>query len=572
MEQLSVPSPQQAEKYRKRVMLQQVLIKLSHVNLFNPMTEVLQFELDLVKSLCKKDGSYFNSQTLTKLERKIDHYRQHFFTSIDWVDHRAMWYIKNGLWTDLQNNTVTLQTMCLLQQESAEVIAAIGTIILCDTDFCMCPSINSTELIGFFRENAYHSNFLVYRDIDNISDQNLWSLHRISVKFGHTFIVRRIYDQLKNFPNMNFKLCLNYIVLQGELPEYVENDHDMAQRPAYLQNLYERYALECNVEKIRYMLKHKINVNYDPIMKILLCHGTFIGLFIYDMIVKTLPDVLDYMTRHIHQLKICNYPLSFDYLFNKIDKLPDRALFQRHLYREYNAYVRFNDVITIHNIVTLRGMKFDYTETIHHLLEVDKLSKLSKSGVERLLYYLNVLDDMACRNNKELNFTTIWMRLISTKNVDVYRWVLNATRDKNIKMDIGRTINEFLICNVDYTQFFDLIKEYMDVFRFNSMYGFSYNLFTVSRFLDKTSLWNFLQAVLELFVYAGKQLNFMEMFDVTENIIQSSGMQAVYFGKWLEQRILEQGNVPNYSNILDNIRLENNGYNPIKLWAQSRII
>lgn len=566
------PPPSVAEKYHRHVRLHKLLTQLDHISTFNPMTEVLQFEFDFAKLVYKEQAytsprvltdAFYRRDLLAKLGNKIEVYRQHYFSQIDWFDHRALQYMEAGLLTALQNNDVSLQTLCSLQYEPPGVIEAIGNIILQDTSLYLSLPTDLNNLLKAFREHCYHSKFMAYHDLNSIPEQTVYRFHRLAVKFGHDYVAQCMYMHLKNSAENNFKMCVRYMALKNKLPDYVEIDSDITQHPAYLQTLFGQYALDCNIDKIKQMLKDKVVVYYDRVANNLVHQGTFQALFLYDLMCKSVLNAND-VDRHVSHLRLDDFPLTFDYFLSRTQKSPDQALPQFTSHR--CVYGDFQNIMRIHNILKMRGKTLDYSLIASKLVGSGEVKQVN---LERLFHYLQILNNVASQNDKSLDFKLLWRRSIDFKDVKICHWVLENIKVRNIKLNAFEAIHRHILTDTDYVWLINLIYDFIDIFEFNyPSPRLMISIFKHKYDFDKTALIGLLQDIQDLMVAAGKQLDFVNMFNVLGTITSESGDQAVYVAEWLEQRIIASGAVPNYSVILNNSNLP--GDCPIKLWAQSK--
>lgn len=590
---ISVPDSSVFNAHHRRTRLLKLLLEIDQIHDFNPKTEVLQFEFDFLNSLYKKQDSYTNPkvfedatyrhQMIEKLNIKIDVYRSEYFNHFDRATIRAEWYMKNGLELELINNDVKLQTLLLLHDEPPEVIVAIGHIIFRESPYQMYPPTDLNEMLDLYKKHCYHSNYMSYHDMKNINWHKLYLLHQLSVKHGHTLIAEYIYNCYKYNPDKIFEMWACYVALTGTLPDYAKRDFDFDTDGSFDWDfsLFKFYAMDCNIEKIRQLLRSTPLASEDFFhqMKILIQHGTFKGLYIYDMILQTMSDenkkiCLD---KHARELKMCNYPLAFEYLLDRSDKLPNQTAFHRYYHHNYHdnydGYLMFQEAMTICHILENRGVEISYKLILLDLLE-RRMNQVSPSnngyGLKRMLYYLQILDVMARRKGKMLNLVEIWTKMwshaVRNKDFEICHWILNIARQRNIKFE---AVDRILYSIEDFEMIFDLIHQYIDIFNFKNIHEITIVLFEDNYDFDKNRVHEFLQGLCNLMLVANIKLDFVKMFNMAD-LITCVGANAIDVAEWLEARILDQGLVPDYEQIINNDEIDESS--SLKGWACMRII
>lgn len=579
---MNFPEPHICEIYRRRINLFNMLTKIDNISIFNPMNEIIQFEFDMNAAIYKKSESYTSFRVFTdisyrrglieKLKLKINSYRQQYFTSVEWTNYRAREYIVNGLCEELRDGVPKLQTLCLLQQESSEVIAAIGNVIFGNTSFQLYPPTNSRDMIQIFRENCYHRNFLSYHNLNDLMYDYIYSIHTIAVKNKHNYIAQQTYEAIKYSSSHTFRMNIHYLAEYGFLPEYAKIDIDICKNPKYNQRLFEFYAVICNVDKIRHMINDKIDVDYNKIMKLLLYSGDLKSLFIYDLITKSLPDPTAYLNQHINELKIDDNDVVFDYLFSKSSQLPDESSFSQIENFHGSIYVLFHHIIIAHNILKLRGKNIKINEILRRLF-VNEFVDIgynvdNKICIQRLFYYLQIFDNLATKSDISLDFSSIWRYVIHLKDQEVCSWVLDKIQNKNIKLNAFINISEYIKNSSDYKWLVSLMHQHLNAFEFDNIKYLITNLILHEYDFNKDSMKEFLQSMCGLLIASGNHPNFISMFRTPQNILKSCGEQAINIMEWIEQRIIDQDEIPDYVSMMKNL----SDFDLLKDWAKSKIM
>lgn len=528
-----MPTLKQAEQYRFELMLYKVLNKIENEYFRDKIPEHITFELNII-------GSLFN-QTQTEickneLKRRIDKYQARYFTPDDWVDHKALMYLENGLETDIRDNTLNLQTLCILNLETPDVIEAIGSILFKFKNIKFPTKIN--ELIGYYRGNYYHKH-ITKQDCSNKSYSELLDYHFKSLKYGHVETAKMLFTLFE--PELMPLLCINYLNTIKYLPNYITRGSDL--------NGFSFNEIDSLISYLKYTLISivlsydidKLNRDKNEIIKFLSLedYKSTLSYIMYKMFrdapdydcMKELKmfhhlieddDFYEYMLDHTAIFQ--HNPLCFRLMIVRSSRRQNRKIELKRMWDNYfndfnsDSNFNFNNVMIIRDICIASYGKFDYHQVNSALcpfaFDMDTFHR------QRLLIRLRKLNILARRHKIVLDFKNLLCDMFQIHHENVCRWIMKIMLKEKMEINFCTVLScylERIIKNlsIDIDWFISFVKPFREIF-FSSIPEFLNILFRGLEPFHSTKIDT--SIIIKILIWLDDEINYNHIFQYLTDV------------------------------------------------------
>lgn len=493
-----------AERYRFHTMLYKALIKIEQYRVgTNPkIPDILRFEINYIYHVfdrIRKDfmSTDYRRDKLTRIKHKIDLYRQRFFTRDDWDELRAQEYIENGLIEDLQNNTLSLKTLCELKLENPNVIEHLDNVLFKTEN----PTCNSEMIIAKFRECRYHKN--LQQKFFSDSEDELY--HLKSLELGHDNVTKLLFDLSKN--EHHNRLCANYFSTIGELPDYVKSRLELnftnkitlrfflgrfpARRQEILKCMLENAVLLCDIDKFEIAAKTVSSIPRNEFFKIILrgVFKIFEGTYVYNCMKELRMFNFLINDENFYQQMITNmYVINDNYLCIRAMVARSRELITRRddMKRMWDNYFEMDNcdgilisdnVFNIHDICIQSYGNFDYDDIAYINIPEEFIE--GSFARRRIVPFLQKLNILAQRQHKQLNVSMILSTSLKYGCFEVCQWVLDKMLEKEITCNVCWLLGEYLYycTESDVSSVISLLGPYQKILNFDNLYIFVSSMF-----------------------------------------------------------------------------------------------
>lgn len=498
-----------AERYRFHTMLYKALTKIEQYfcERYRVITipKLLAFEANIAYVLFQRimkpvSDPQYRQDKLIRIKRKIDLYRQRFFTQDDWDNLKSLAYLENGLVRDLQNSVLSLQTLCALQLESSNVIETMGNLLFSTT----VPSSNPVKLVNSIRQFVYQMDVTRGYFCEFGDDLN----HLKALERGHDDIAKRIFGFGKN--NFCFDLCANYLSVMKKLPDYVLThlDIDLSENIT-LTKFLGRYPDFRRTTLLR-MLKNSIilcNIaNYNKIVR------TITPIISQDEFSSTVMNGISDLFRNAHifdcmrELKTFIALINNEIIYEKVltnihvvgynylalramivksrDRPNQKAeleqMWNDHFHQdEIDGLLVMDNILNIHDVCVSSFGQFSFSDACYFIFPNGESTNVFER--RQVLPYLQRLDVLAQRDKRPLDFKKLLTTACHHRYEDVCQWVLKTMLEREINFDACILLNEYL--NEKYQDTFDipwfiaLLHPYQKITKFDSVYNFVAKIF-----------------------------------------------------------------------------------------------